>query len=98
MKTPAKKKRSRTLNTKGKVNIETDSNGGIYYVTDLDVITPTPYELFRNKKGEWEWRKRGRNRRILNHRYNTKQAAIKGMKADYDVTVGMGGFDYKEIK
>lgn len=78
MKTPAKKKRSRTSEQKGKVN--------------------TPYELFRNKKGEWEWRKRGRNRRILNHRYNTKQAAIKGMKADYDVTVGMGGFDWKEVQ
>jgi len=71
----------------------------IYNPGDLEPIKPktTPYELFKNKKGEWEWRKRGRNKLILNHRYNTKAAAIKGMKADYAVTVKMTEFNYKQI-
>jgi len=54
------------------------------------------YELYCTK-GVWKWRKRFKNGKIPNHQYNSKAAAIKGMRADWSATNGTE-FNYKEIK
>lgn len=62
----------------------------------LKTTKRTLYELFKDKSGRWKWRKRLRNGKIPNHQYNTKAAAIKGMKADYKATVE-AEFEFKEV-
>jgi len=53
------------------------------------------YELYYTK-GKWKWRKRFKNGKIPNHQYNSKAAAIKGMRADHKATVE-SEFKYKEV-
>jgi uncharacterized protein YegP (UPF0339 family) len=53
------------------------------------------YELYFTK-GVWKWRKRFKNGKIPNHQYNSKAAAIKGMKADFKATVE-SEFGWKDV-
>jgi len=55
------------------------------------------YELFKDKSGRWKWRKRFKNGKIPNHQYNSKAAAIKGMRADWKATVD-SEFGWREVK
>jgi len=55
------------------------------------------YELYRTRTGIWKFRKRFKNGQIPNHQYNSKQAAIRGAKDDWEITRSEE-FKYKVVK
>jgi len=91
---PNPKYMKKQTKSKPKVKISVDVSE---FKNALGVKAKPLYELFKDKSGKWKWRKRFKNGKIPNHQYNSKAAAIKGIRADYKAT-NENEFRWKEVK